>query len=114
MFSGANGPLNGAGSGRAAVVSIALVMSIALVVRLIDDDVGAAVASRVNVRRSGPEVEFIEPNVLDGFSVDELFGVLPCEIPGVDAGNDALRVDGLAELSAWTFGSGVVVRETSP
>ena len=106
MFSGANGPLNGAGSGRGAAVSIVLVVSIVfvvsivLVVKLIDDDVGAGVASRVNVRSSEPEVEFIEPNVLGGFNIEELLGVLPCEIPGVDAGSDALRVDCLAELSA--------------
>jgi hypothetical protein len=97
MFKGASGPLNVGGAACGVTVSVEVAA------KAIGDD-PAAGAARVKVRTSALDVVFVNRNALGDCSVEALLVGFPCGIDDVEAGNDALRDDALAESSTSAFG----------
>jgi hypothetical protein len=109
MFSGANGPLNGAEATRGATAAVGVSAN------AIGDD-SVAGAARVNVLRSDPDVALVNRNALGDCDVDVSVAGSPCGIEEVEAADDVLRDDFLAPSvspsGAEVGGDGVGVFET--
>jgi hypothetical protein len=103
MFSGANGPLNGARTACGATISVRVAAA-----KATGDDPAAGPAE-VKVRRSGIDVVFVNRRAFGDCSFEALLRGVLCGVGDAEAGKAALRDNAFGDGGAVRVGAGTLI-----